>query len=100
MRDQKIGKNWTESDQNSAINSFFVGNSDINSTEIKQTYILEDNVTRDKKATLLIIPSEKMALRSRKKTIIIIKNIKSITLKYDRNFYCLNCFQSFTIEEK
>ena len=97
MRDQKIGKNWTESDQNSAINSFFV---DINSTEIKQTYILEDNVTRDKKATLLIIPSEKMALRSRKKTIIIIKNIKSITLKYDRNFYCLNCFQSFTIEEK
>ena len=69
-----------------------------NTEEIRLAYKSKNNFKRKNQITLLVITDgTKWHYLSVKKLSAL---LRKITSKYDKNFYCLNCFHSFNTQEK
>ena len=85
-----------ESDNKSiALNILFVPH---NNEKIRHAYKSKYNLTRENQVILLMITDgEKLHYLAVKRFSAL---FRGITSKYDGDFYCLNCFQSYTTENK
>ena len=92
-------KDWKKFEQNNktlALNILYVP---YNTNEIKQAYISKYSNERDSQVNLLMITDGTTNWHY-----LAIKNIsgllRGITSNHDGDFYCLNCFHSYTTERK
>ena len=92
------GKYWKKSESNNksiAVNILYVPH---NTEKIRHAYKSEYNLTRENQVILLMITDGKkwhyLAVKSFSAL------FKGITGNNHGDFYCLNCFQSYTIENK
>ena len=92
------GKDWKKFGSNNksiALNILYVP---YNTEKIRHTYKSKYNLTRENQVILLMITDgEKWHYLSVKRLSAL---FRGITSKHDGNFYCLNCFQSYTTENK
>ena len=92
-------KDWRKFEQNNkaiALNILFVT---YNTKQIRAAYVSKHNDERDNQVNLLMITNNDkdwhyLAVKS------ISGLLKGITSKHNGDFYCLNCFHSYTTEKK
>ena len=93
-----IEKNWKKFEQNNesiALNILYVP---LNTKKIHIAYKLRHNLTREKQVILLIITD------GGKWHCLVVKNLsgllRGVTSNYHGDFYCLNCFHSYSTKNK
>ena len=95
---QSHGKDWNEFEKNNkriALNILYVPH---NTEEIRHAYKSKHNLKRENQVTLLkITGGEKWHYLAVKKLSAL---LKGITSKHKGDFYCLNCFHSYSTKEK
>ena len=91
----KIGKNLSQKIKSIALNILYVPH---NTEKIRHAYKSKYNLTRENQVILLMITDgEKwhyLAVKS------LVALFREITCNNHGDFYCLNCFQSYTTESK
>ena len=91
----KIGKNFESNNKSIALNILYVSH---NTEKIRHAYKSKYNLTRKNQVILLMITDRE------KWHYLVVKSLsalfRGITLKHEGDFYCLNCFQSYTTKNK
>ena len=91
----KTGKRLSQKNKSIALNILYVPH---NTEKIRHAYESKYNLTRENQVILLIITDgEKLHYLAVKSLFAL---FRGITSKHEGEFYCLNCFQSYTTENK
>ena len=92
------GKDWKTSESNNKSDTLNILYVPHNTEKIRHAYKSKYNLTRENQVILLMITDgEKWHYLAVKKLSVL---FRGITSKHEGDFYCLNCFQSYTTENK
>ena len=92
------GKDWKKFESNNKSIAFNILYVPYNTEKIRHTYKSKYNLTRENQVILLMITDgEKWHYPAAKSLSVL---FRGITSKHDGDFYCLNCFQLYTTENK
>ena len=91
----KIGKQFESNNKSIALNILYVP---YNTEKIRHAYNSKYNLTSENQVILLMITDDEKCHYLTVKRLSAL--FRGITSKHDGDFYCLNCFQSYTTENK